>query len=425
MKLSYLLSILFVVSFAPAQAVRVPFDKLTTLDELPRHLEVFRPSPIIPVKLPSIDTAGVKFIKIFCLWKKAKSNYLVIMILPNAKGEELYIDLNYNNDLSDDGPPHLFLATENEFQFNLTNNEDIHQKLRFTFIRIPKTQSFSKRIDYIDSLGNLSSRVTDNVRGRERYADFEGKIGTFYWDDRVLLRRGTIELQSSKFEIGLYDYSCNGLYNDSTDLIYIDRKQTGELNDDDPTSIFNITDIFLIGAKKFRLKEIDKYGNWAELESVQLNETFFYINQIDSTSSKGFVTGKIDTSWQQIIEQTLDGKTIDMKDYSGKYVLLNFWGEWCKPCIAEIPELKKVLKRIPSSKIQYISFLNYNNLEKAKKVIRDSTISWPQIILSKELEAKFRINVTGFPTNILIMPNGRDVTITGNVLNKFFEYNIH
>ena len=70
-----------------------------------------------------------------------------------------------------------------------------------------------------------------------------------------------------------------------------------------------------------------------------------------------------------------------------------------------------------------VSFLSYYNIGKAKQMIKDSSISWPQIILSKEIEKKFKI--TGYPTNILIMPNGRDAILTTSLDAIFFENNIH
>jgi peroxiredoxin len=41
----------------------------------------------------------------------------------------------------------------------------------------------------------------------------------------------------------------------------------------------------------------------------------------------------------------LDGETVRLSDLRGKVVLVNFWGTWCIPCMAEIPELQKIQDR--------------------------------------------------------------------------------
>ena len=33
------------------------------------------------------------------------------------------------------------------------------------------------------------------------------------------------------------------------------------------------------------------------------------------------------------------GNSIRSEDYEGRYLLINYWAEWCHPCLAEIPEL--------------------------------------------------------------------------------------
>lgn len=39
--------------------------------------------------------------------------------------------------------------------------------------------------------------------------------------------------------------------------------------------------------------------------------------------------------------EDLEGNPIELADYKGKRVLLNFWATWCKPCIEEMPSLLK------------------------------------------------------------------------------------
>ncbi len=39
--------------------------------------------------------------------------------------------------------------------------------------------------------------------------------------------------------------------------------------------------------------------------------------------------------------QTVDSNTLKEADWKGKWVYINYWAEWCKPCAEEIPVLNK------------------------------------------------------------------------------------
>lgn len=40
--------------------------------------------------------------------------------------------------------------------------------------------------------------------------------------------------------------------------------------------------------------------------------------------------------------KTLSGEEVNLSDYRGKKVMLNFWATWCPPCRAEMPDMQKV-----------------------------------------------------------------------------------
>ena len=102
---------------------------------------------------------------------------------------------------------------------------------------------------------------------------------------------------------------------------------------------------------------------------------------------------------------------------------MNFWGEWCKPCIAEIDNLKKLHSTF-AGEVEFISIVKPYNLEKAKQMASERRMNWQHLILTNEFEKKFMI--VGYPTNILILPSGQefienfhlDETVIKNYIEK-------
>ena len=47
---------------------------------------------------------------------------------------------------------------------------------------------------------------------------------------------------------------------------------------------------------------------------------------------------------------------LDLADYRGRWLVINYWAEWCKPCIKEIPELNALDTRYPQVAVLGVNF---------------------------------------------------------------------
>ena len=50
-------------------------------------------------------------------------------------------------------------------------------------------------------------------------------------------------------------------------------------------------------------------------------------------------------SENEVLIEDLEGNAIDLDEFKGKVVILNFWATWCKPCISEMPSLDRLAKK--------------------------------------------------------------------------------
>lgn len=63
--------------------------------------------------------------------------------------------------------------------------------------------------------------------------------------------------------------------------------------------------------------------------------------------------------------ESTTGKKLDVADYKGKIVILNVWGSWCGPCIAEAPNFSKVANETKDKGVQFLG-INTRDSEKSQ-----------------------------------------------------------
>ena len=110
-------------------------------------------------------------------------------------------------------------------------------------------------------------------------------------------------------------------------------------------------------------------------------------------------------------QQTPDGKAVSLADYRGKYVLVDFWASWCKPCREENPVVAKVYNEYKGRNFDIlgVSLDHEKSREKWLKAIKDDQLTWTQVsdLRGWENEVATRYHVQGVPQNFLIDPSGK------------------
>ena len=100
-------------------------------------------------------------------------------------------------------------------------------------------------------------------------------------------------------------------------------------------------------------------------------------------------------------------KLLDIKDYKGNLILLNFWATWCSPCKEEMPSLDLLQSnnKLNNLKIFPIN-VGSDNLEKSLKFFEDLKIKNLNVYFDTRIALAQKMGLRGIPTSILIDKNG-------------------
>lgn len=125
---------------------------------------------------------------------------------------------------------------------------------------------------------------------------------------------------------------------------------------------------------------------------------------------------------QQITTADSNGKTINLSDYHGKWVVLNYWASWCKPCQIEIPELNAFNASHQNRDAVVIS-VNFDHVDsqKLQQLVQKFSINYPVLIADPGPKLGIN-NVPGLPASYLINPEGKVVkSLYGEQTQKELE----
>ena len=274
---------------------------------------------------------------------------------------------------------------------------------------------------YVDSTGNLTAKFAKFYSEQKGISEIFSNRD-FYFDYRNTLCSGSLDLGDNVIKIGLFDYSNNGCFTDPDDVLIIDLNKNGILEYFGGLEVFDLNDVFSISNKNYKISYIDKYGQSLIIKQTSEEPTFRFLQKQKSEENNNFQKLEIDSLLWTSRFKCLDDSKFNFADYKGKPILLNFWGEWCSGCIAEIPELIECYNQLKDS-VVFVSFLKTYNKKLAQKLITKYNIQWKQIELTSQIERMFLVK--GFPTNILIYPNGKTCIKKGSINSNFIKDNLN
>ncbi len=104
----------------------------------------------------------------------------------------------------------------------------------------------------------------------------------------------------------------------------------------------------------------------------------------------------------------LTGKTVKSEDLKSKYTVVNFWGTWCGPCVAEMPELQQFYDKYRAdSTVQVLTVSNDKELQELKDWMTKRKLTIPTLFDKGDPGLTGTTGILAWPTTLFIDRDGQ------------------
>ena len=120
----------------------------------------------------------------------------------------------------------------------------------------------------------------------------------------------------------------------------------------------------------------------------------------------------------------INGKPLALSSLRGKWVIIDFWGSWCKWCIKGIPDMKEYYTKY-GDKLEILGVDCNDTVEKWKAAVKQYELPWLHVYWDKDDEENNPLalyGVRGFPTKVIVDPQGNVAKVIVGEDPAFYDY---
>ncbi|UOQ51146.1 TlpA family protein disulfide reductase [Hymenobacter cellulosivorans] len=99
------------------------------------------------------------------------------------------------------------------------------------------------------------------------------------------------------------------------------------------------------------------------------------------------------------------GREVSLSALKGKVVFVNLWASWCPPCVAEMPGIHALYKKLDPKKVAFVMISLDQNPAKAQNLIKRKGYTFPVYFPTANLPAPFDSN--SIPSTVILGPDGQ------------------
>jgi thiol-disulfide isomerase/thioredoxin len=124
---------------------------------------------------------------------------------------------------------------------------------------------------------------------------------------------------------------------------------------------------------------------------------------------KNLVIIKNPKLYEDVIFININQKNVNLEDFKGKLVILNFWATWCAPCKEEMPSLDTLQKNIKLNNLKIFPInIGQEDVPKSVSFFKELNIQNLEIYFDAPITLAKKFSLRGVPTSILFNKEGKE-----------------
>ena len=102
---------------------------------------------------------------------------------------------------------------------------------------------------------------------------------------------------------------------------------------------------------------------------------------------------------------TLNGNSLDLSNYRGKVIMINFWATWCGPCRVEMPSMEDLYSKYGGKNFEILAVNGGEDRNLVQPFIKNLNLTFP-VLLDEQFEVHNKYQVTAIPSTFLVDKSG-------------------
>ncbi|WP_435096928.1 TlpA family protein disulfide reductase [Candidatus Pelagibacter bacterium nBUS_27] len=124
---------------------------------------------------------------------------------------------------------------------------------------------------------------------------------------------------------------------------------------------------------------------------------------------KNIVIHKDPKTYDNLIFLDKKDQKINIKDFNGSLVLMNFWATWCEPCKEEMPSLDRLQNNPKLNNLKiFVINIEKENLKKVNKFLQELNIKNLEPYFDNPITLAKKLSLRGVPTTVLFNTEGKE-----------------